>query len=206
MSQQAMLQIEMRDVSGLVPYSKNSREHSEGQVSQLAASIKEFGFTNPVLIASDGGVIAGHGRVRAAQKLGMDQVPVIVLSDLTPTQRRAYVIADNRLAENASWNLEMLRDEAEALAGLGFDVDLTGLEADDLLADDEDARIGKEDGAGSDPDGGEVNFVIQYNIVFDDAFQQQRFFDFVKWLKVTYPNGSTLGERLSEFIGEQMNG
>jgi DNA modification methylase len=118
----------------LIPYARNSRTHSDEQVTQIASSIKEFGFTNPVLIDADGGIIAGHGRVMAAKKLKMETVPVIVLSHLTEAQRRAYVIADNKLALNAGWDDEMLRVEFQELQDLGFDVELTGFSMDEINA------------------------------------------------------------------------
>jgi DNA modification methylase len=128
------LEIVTRPVAALVPYANNPRTHSDGQVSQIAASIKEFGFTNPVLVDGGGGIIAGHGRVLAAQQLGMAAVPTIALGYLTPLQRRAYVIADNQLAVNASWNLELLRLELQALDTDHFDLSLTGF-GEDQLAD-----------------------------------------------------------------------
>ena len=118
----------------LIPYARNSRTHSDEQVTQIASSIKEFGFTNPVLIDAEGGIIAGHGRVMAAKKLKMESVPVIVLSHLTEAQRRAYVIADNKLALNAGWDDEMLRVEFQELQDLGFDVELTGFSMDEINA------------------------------------------------------------------------
>ena len=118
----------------LIPYARNSRTHSDEQVTQIASSIKDFGFTNPVLIDADGGIIAGHGRVMAAKKLKMESVPVIVLSHLTEAQRRAYVIADNKLALNAGWDDEMLRVEFQELQDLGFDVELTGFSMDEINA------------------------------------------------------------------------
>ena len=119
-------------VSELIPYANNSRTHSENQVSQVAGSIKEFGFTNPVLIDDKGGIIAGHGRVLAAKKLNMLEVPCIELSNLTAAQRKAYVIADNQLALNAGWDLDMLRVEVEDLQSMEFNVDLLGFD-DDVL-------------------------------------------------------------------------
>lgn len=118
----------------LIPYARNSRTHSDEQVTQIASSIKEFGFTNPVLIDGDGGIIAGHGRVMAAKKLGIEEVPCIELSHLTDAQRRAYVIADNKLALNAGWDDEMLRVEFQELQDLGFDVELTGFSMDEINA------------------------------------------------------------------------
>lgn len=122
------------ELSSLIPYARNSRTHSYEQVAQIAGSIKEFGFTNPVLMDEQGGIIAGHGRVLAAQKLNLTQVPAIQLSHLTETQRKAYVIADNKLALNASWNDEMLRLEFAELAAAGFDLELTGFSLEEISA------------------------------------------------------------------------
>lgn len=120
--------IEQIDIENLIPYARNSRTHSDSQVAQIAASIKEFGFTNPVLIDEDGGIIAGHGRVMAARKLGLDSVPAIRLGYLTEAQKRAYVIADNKLALNAGWDDEMLKLEIQELADLEFDLKLLGFD------------------------------------------------------------------------------
>ena len=137
-------------VNDLIPYINNSRTHSDEQVTQVAASIKEFGFTNPVLIDGDGGIIAGHGRIMAAKKLGMDEVPCIELVDLTEAQRKAYVIADNQLALNSGWDLDLLKLEVEGLQDVDFNIDLLGfdddfmdglleLEPSDGLTDEDDA-------------------------------------------------------------------
>lgn len=127
-------QIEQTPIESLIPYARNSRTHSEAQVAQIAASIREFGFTNPVLIDSSGSIIAGHGRVMAARKLGMPEVPCLRLSHLTDTQRRAYIIADNKLALNAGWDAELLRLEIEELQELEFDVSLLGFDDAELDA------------------------------------------------------------------------
>jgi DNA modification methylase len=131
-TKQFPMKIETIKTAELIPYARNSRTHSESQVAQIAGSIREFGFTNPVLIDADNGIIAGHGRVLAAQKLGQDKVPCIRLGHLTDTQRRAYVIADNKLALNAGWDEEMLGLELADLASLDFDVSLTGFSEDEL--------------------------------------------------------------------------
>ena len=124
--------IERRSVDSLVPYARNSRTHSEDQVAQLAAAMREFGFTNPVLIDENGGIVAGHGRIMAARAVGLTEVPCITLAGLTEAQRRAYVIADNKLALNAGWNDEVLREEMRALADADYDLDLTGFDDDEL--------------------------------------------------------------------------
>jgi site-specific DNA-methyltransferase (adenine-specific) len=126
--------IEWLETKGLIPYAKNSRTHSDAQVAQIAGSIKEFGFNNPVLIDEDNGIIAGHGRVMAAQKLGLQAVPCIRLAHLSDTQRKAYVIADNRLALNAGWDDQMLTVELQELDSESFDLSLLGFEADELNA------------------------------------------------------------------------
>jgi DNA modification methylase len=132
------MQIEQIATVDLIPYARNSRTHSDEQVAQVAASIREFGFTNPVLIDQDNGIIAGHGRVMAATRLKLDTVPCIRLSHLSETQKRAYIIADNKLALNSGWDDEMLKLELQELQELDFDIDLIGFdEAElDILLDD----------------------------------------------------------------------
>ena len=125
-------EIEQVAVDDLIPYARNSRTHSDEQVAQIAGSIKEFGFTNPVLIDETGGIIAGHGRVMAARKLGLESVPAIRLDYLTEAQKRAYIIADNKLALNAGWDEELLRLELGDLQEEGFDLGLTGFSDDEL--------------------------------------------------------------------------
>lgn len=130
------LSIEYLPTADLVPYARNARTHSEAQVAQIAASIREFGFCNPVLVDPHGGIIAGHGRVMAARTLGMDDLPCVRLGHLSETQRRAYVIADNQLALNAGWDEDMLALELSALRIDDFDLALTGFSdraIDDLL-------------------------------------------------------------------------
>ena len=125
-------QIESWSTETLLPYVRNARTHSPEQISQIAASIVEFGFTNPILAGSDKIIVAGHGRLLAAQKLGLTEVPVVVLDHLTPAQRKALIIADNKIAENAGWDEELLRTELQALIDEGFNLDLTGFDPDEL--------------------------------------------------------------------------
>jgi DNA modification methylase len=128
------MKIQQIKIEKLIPYSKNSRTHSDEQVSQIAASIKEFGWTNPILIDGLKGIIAGHGRLKAATKLGMTEVPVIELSHLTEMQKRALIIADNKLALNAGWDNQTLLAELEALKLEGFDLKLTGFSEDEIFS------------------------------------------------------------------------
>jgi DNA modification methylase len=129
-----VIQIKEKLVSELIPYVKNSRTHSDEQVAQIAASIKEFGWTNPILIDGENGIIAGHGRLMAARKLKHDKVPTIELKDLTETQKKAYIIADNRLALNAGWDNEMLTIELNDLLADGFALELLGFDPKELNA------------------------------------------------------------------------
>ncbi|MGE3623743.1 MAG: site-specific DNA-methyltransferase [Bdellovibrionales bacterium] len=126
--------IEIWPADKLVPYDKNPRTHSPEQVSQIAASIAEFGFLNPILVDTTAGIIAGHGRLQAAKQLGLTQVPVVVLDHLTEAQKRAYVIADNKLALNAGWDDDLLRSEMATLAAENFDLPIIGFSDDELTA------------------------------------------------------------------------
>jgi len=128
------MQIKEVEVTALIPYAKNSRTHDDAQVAQIAASIKEFGWTNPILVDGDKGIIAGHGRLLAARKLGQDKVPVIELKHMTEAQKRAYVIADNKLALNAGWDTAMLSIEMQDLEDEGFDLALLGFDDKELNA------------------------------------------------------------------------
>ena len=139
--------IELWPVERLVPYAKNARTHSDQQIAQIAASIVEFGFNNPVLVDTDAGIIAGHGRLLAARKLGLDQVPVVVLDHLSETQKRAYILADNRISENAGWDEELLAAELGELQTADWRLDLLGFSEEELtrlLADTDDQKTWPE--------------------------------------------------------------
>jgi hypothetical protein len=137
--------IKTAQVADLIPYARNSRTHSDEQITQIAASIKEFGFLNPVIVDGENGIIAGHGRVMAAKKLGMTELPAVEASHLTDAQRRAYIIADNKLALNAGWDDEMLRVEFDELAAVGFDLDLLGWDNLPIFTDDGDYGVLDDD-------------------------------------------------------------
>ena len=126
------INIQYVSVEKLIPYAANSRTHSDAQVAQIAASIREFGFTNPILINGENTIIAGHGRLMAARKLGMEEVPAIVLDYLSKAQQKALVIADNQLALNAGWNMDMLKAEIEGLNFESFDLELLGFSSEEL--------------------------------------------------------------------------
>ena len=144
------LEVTYRKVEDLIPYARNARTHSDEQVARIAASIKEFGWTNPIIIDGENGIVAGHGRTLAARKLGLTEVPCIELKNLTETQKRAYILADNRLALDAGWDNEMLALELGDLKDAGVDLELTGFsdeELDELLATPTESANGDEDEA-----------------------------------------------------------
>ena len=148
MQQHIAKQIILQPVEALIPYARNSRTHSDEQVAQIAASIREFGFTNPVLVDNDGGIVAGHGRVMAARQLGMAEVPTVNVGWLSEQQRRAYVIADNQLALNAGWDEAVLAQEVAWLQEQHFDTNLLGFDADfldGLLAEESVTEVGLTD-------------------------------------------------------------
>lgn len=142
-----------KNIKDLIPYAKNSRTHSEIQVNQIASSIKEFGFTNPVIIDENNGIIAGHGRILAANKLKMTEVPCMQVSGWSEAQKKAYVIADNKLALNAGWDEQMLKLELTELQGLDFDLDLTGFTAGEIY----DLNLERNFDAGIEDDQGKLD-------------------------------------------------
>ena len=139
------MQYYLADINDLIPYIRNARTHSESQIAQITASIKEFGFLSPILIAEDNTILAGHGRLAAARKLGLKQVPCVKESHLTETQRRAYIIADNKLSLNAGWDEDMLAIEISELQGADFDLDLLGFDESELVSIFEDDKEVEDD-------------------------------------------------------------
>lgn len=165
------ISIGMRPVETLIPYARNARTHSDAQVAQIAASIREFGFTNPILVDGENGVIAGHGRLAAARKLGLNEVPVIELAHLTPAQKRAYIIADNKMALNAGWDFELLREDLNELDAENFDLALTGFGEKEL----EELMTWAPDGKGEGHGEGEGNLKEQWHVLIEcDGERQQR--------------------------------
>lgn len=194
--------VETWPIDKLRPNPRNTRQHSPEQVDQIIASINEWGWTNPILADEDGLILAGHGRLMAARKLGLTLIPTTVARGWTEAQKRAYVIADNKLAENAEWDTALLKVELGELKGEDFDIGLIGFSAKEL-----EELVLPTDGLG---DGDETerttNAVIQFNIVFDDTDQQEAWFGFVRRLRADYPAEETLGARLSRFISEGEHG
>ena len=172
--------IERRLVKDLIPYARNSRTHSDSQVAQIAASIKEWGWTMPILIDEAGGIIAGHGRVLAARSLGHKDLPVVVASGWSETKKRAYVIADNKLALNAGWDNEMLSLEIQELQDVGFDLDLLGFDPSEMNAasvdysvlDGEDVKDQLSDMAKGVRKAIQIEFEPEH---YDEAFELVKF-------------------------------
>lgn len=141
MTAQQKLKIVYRPLKDLIPYARNSRTHSDMQIAQIASSIREFGFTQPILLDGQNGIIAGHGRYEAAFKMGMHEIPTIDLSHLTDSQKRAYVIADNKIALNSGWDEEMLALEIGDLRDAGFNIDLLAFDPSELKDADVDYSV-----------------------------------------------------------------
>jgi site-specific DNA-methyltransferase (adenine-specific) len=193
--------IEYINVDKLSAYETNSRTHSDDQIKQIADSIKEFGFTNPVLIDQDGTIIAGHGRVQAAKKISMDEVPCIRLSHLSEAQRKAYVIADNKLAMNAGWDDDLLKSEIEALQMMDFDIDLLGFDTSEIqfneldysVLDDEDVSDKLSDMAGGVKKAIQIEFDIDH---YDEASEM------VRWWR---NKGAYVGGMILDFLRKEKN-
>ena len=167
--------------SSLIPYANNSRTHSDEQIRQIAASIREFGFLVPILVNDENTIIAGHGRLMAADKLGLPHVPVLKADHLTPAQQRAYVIADNKLTLNAGWDNDLLKVEIEGLDDLGFDIDLLGFSEDELkniLVDKTTGLTGDDEvpDAGDDPiaEPGDIWVLGDHRLICGDAPRSDR--------------------------------
>ena len=195
--------IELWNIERLQPYEKNARVHSKEQVGQIAASIVEFGFLNPILVDSNDGIVAGHGRLSAAKELALDEVPVVVLDHLTESQKKAYILVDNKLAENATWNEALLQEEIVALNLQDFDISVLGWDEDEIreiMEFDADETNNDDDSEGTR---GLGEPIVSYNIIFDDEQQQQKWFDFLKDLKEQYPDESTIAEKIIQFIEEK---
>ncbi len=190
------LKIEYRPISQLSKYAGNPRVHSDDQIAQLVASIQEFGFINPILIDEDDTIIAGHGRREAAELAGLDEVPTIAIVGLSEEQRRALVIADNKLTENGGWNTDALLSEIRDIAEAGYDTDILGFSEAEMKRMFADKSSGSGDGEGGNP-------VIQYNVVFEDEHQQDRWYEYLAWLRVNY-EGETIAERLVAHIDDTL--
>lgn len=156
----------------LIPYARNSRTHSPDQVTKIAASIKEFGFLNPIIVDGENGIVAGHGRVMAAKKLGLKELPCIEASHLTEAQKRAYIIADNRLALDAGWDNEMLRIELQELDADGFDLSLTGFDLTEI-----NSLFDVDNSEGDLPEQQDLKATFEVAVECEDETQQETVFN-----------------------------
>jgi ParB-like chromosome segregation protein Spo0J len=187
------------NTESLIPYARNSRTHSDAQVDKIAASIKEFGFLNPVIVDGESGIVAGHGRVMAAKKLGMKELPVIEASHLTDAQRRAYVIADNRLALDAGWDDEMLRVEFDDLEGQGFDLSLTGFEGFEISPEEIDYSV--LDGDSIDNKLEEMESGVKKAIQIE--FEQEHYEEAQEVIKYWRGQGAYVGYMILQYLKQQ---
>jgi len=170
--------LEQWPINRLVPYERNARTHSPAQVAQIVASTREFGFTAPILVDGQDGILAGHGRLQAAKDLGLTEVPVVVLDHLTDAQRRAYVIADNKLALNAGWDEELLRQEVMALNLEDFDLGLIGFSDEDLKEMLDPEGIDEDDSPpGADDPGKEYSQKYAVAVECADEGDQERVYE-----------------------------
>jgi ParB-like chromosome segregation protein Spo0J len=187
------LEVTYRTVASLTPAGRNPRTHTKEQIDQIAASITAFGWTAPILVDGENGILAGHGRLAAAKKLKMTEVPVIELAGLSPTEKRAYLIADNQLAIDAGWDFDVLGGEVKDLQLAEFDLNLLGF-ADPLalINEPEPEEPAKPRGTGTGS--------LQYNLIFETEEQRRVWFTFMRRLKGDYPEIETLGERLFMFL------
>jgi len=196
--------VEKWPLARLVPAAVNARMHSPAQVEQLSEAIKAWGFTTAILVDEEGRIIAGHGRVMAAERLGLKRVPVMVARGWSEEQKRAYQVADNKLGLNSDWDMETLKAEVTELQGSDFDLGLLGFTPDELnqflppeATDPPEVSLPVERSASK-----REAAVIQFAVVFDNEAQQDTWFGFVRRLKEEYPDIPTLGGRLSQFIRE----
>lgn len=193
------MQITYKPTADLIPYARNSRTHSDIQVGQIAASIREFGFRVPVLIDGDNGIIAGHGRVMAALKLGMDEVPTVDGSDMTEVQRKMYVIADNKIALNAGWDEDILMLEIEDLRGMGADIDLLAFDPSEIQGNQVDYSVLEDEDVDDEADdmAKGVKKAIQIEFDIDDYAEAQ---ELIKWWREqgAYVGGLIIGHLRKE--------
>ena len=194
------MEIKMMNVEDLIPYINNPR-HNENAVDKVASSIKEFGFKVPIVVDKDKVVVTGHTRLLASKKLGLEQVPCVVADDLSKAQIKAFRLADNKVSEFSTWDMELLKVELEELEELNFEVSDLGFEFmsmdqldiptfDDF--DDEDEEEEEEEETSSEG-------IIQYNIIFNNKEEQETWHEFIKFLRENY-EGETISERLTEYI------
>jgi ParB-like chromosome segregation protein Spo0J len=193
------LKIEYKDIEALIPYARNSRTHSDAQVAQIAASIKEFGWRNPVLVDGENGIIAGHGRVLAARKLGITNIPTIDGSDMTETQKRAFIIADNKIALNAGWDEELLMLEIEDLKDLGADIGLLAFDPSEIQVTQLDYSVLDDEAIDEQLDEMADGVRKAIQIEFEPDHYQEAY-DLVKWWREQH---AYVGYMVMNFLREE---
>lgn len=196
------IEIKMVSTNDVHPDPGNPRLHSDDQVDSIIVSIQEFGWTNPLLVDSKMNVVAGHGRLLAAQKMGLDKIPVIDIGHLSKAQLRAYLIADNKIAIDAGWDLPALASELDDLDKLGFPTEIIGFSAEAFNVMMENLPKAEDVSAPAPGSFVERNAILEYTVIFDDTDQQRQWFAFVRHLKASYPDADTFGARLEKFIIE----
>ena len=193
------MEVVQASLESVIPYANNPRNNVSA-VDHVAASIQEFGFRQPIVVDQDMVILVGHTRLEAARQLGLESVPIHIATGLTDSQKRAYRIADNRVAQDSSWDQDLLKIELEDLELEGYDLEQTGFtlpELDMLMMD-------KEEEEDEDPSLLEDSYTIQYNIIFNDEQEQKQWMSFLKWLKNEYTGTVTISERLVAFAQEAM--
>lgn len=193
------LKIVYKDIEELIPYARNSRTHSDAQVAQIAASIKEFGWRNPVLVDGENGIIAGHGRVLAARKLGIKDIPTLDGSDMTETQKRAFIIADNKIALNAGWDEELLMLEIEDLKDLGADISLLAFDPSEIQVTQLDYSVLDDEQIDEQLDEMADGVRKAIQIEFEPDHYQEAY-DLVKWWREQH---AYVGYMVMNFLREE---
>lgn len=193
------LKIVYKDIEELIPYARNSRTHSDAQVAQIAASIKEFGWRNPVLVDGENGIIAGHGRVLAARKLSIKDIPTLDGSDMTETQKRAFIIADNKIALNAGWDEELLMLEIEDLKDLGADISLLAFDPSEIQVTQLDYSVLDDEQIDEQLDEMADGVRKAIQIEFEPDHYQEAY-DLVKWWREQH---AYVGYMVMNFLREE---
>lgn len=189
----------------LIPYENNAKQHSAEQIEKIANSIKEFGFLNPVLIDKDHNIIAGHGRVLAMKRLGMENVPCLFVEGLTEAQKRAYILADNRLTELGEWDMNLVNEELNALLEEGFDIDLTGFDLEEEPEEDEEEE--RPEVEFTEVLGEEHNYIVLYFDNEVDWLQAESLFDIEPKKNLSTRHDGVITESMQRVsVGRVLNG
>jgi len=198
---------EMAEVGSIIPYVNNARMHTDEQIDQIAGSIHEFGFNNPIIIDEDNMILAGHGRKLAAMKLNIDTVPVIRVKGMSEAQKKAFIIAANKIGDNSTFDFNVLSVEIEKLKEMEFDLDKLGF-SDFEITTITEGVFGSDDLGGEFDDGdmdfeSENGYSIHYTLVFDNEDQQKQWMDHLGELRRQYPEHDTIAGRLMAYIADK---